>query len=208
MRKCVSCGQWMGHVLCLKGRPEQCKDCVAVPIQVSPSTTLSPTVCSRVAQHYPAESGSPSRECPTVQSDQCSCRICVIRYSTYTSDSSSDDVELTSNASERSEKEKLSVSSPQTLLDNNITSKRSLMVSIPLKSLPDQPDPCLRVSFPKSCLQPLLQSPDEQSQSDCFIETSAMKALVRQHAGVKVLSSVSIPRYSPQQLMRRYKQKS
>ena len=48
MRKCLSCGQWLGHVVCLKGQSEQCDDCATVPLrtpsnhtQSSPSPSLS-----------------------------------------------------------------------------------------------------------------------------------------------------------------------
>lgn len=59
----MSCGQWMGHVICLKGRPEQCADCVTVPLSVF-TPSLSQT-CSRSGRPI-SQSPSQSRECSSV----------------------------------------------------------------------------------------------------------------------------------------------
>ena len=61
MRKCISCGQWMGHVLCLKGQPEQCADCVVVPLERPKPSPPTTTQYRRPAQ--------------------CTCAVCVAKYS-------------------------------------------------------------------------------------------------------------------------------
>ena len=66
----MSCGQWMGHVICLKGRPEQCADCVAVPLPAF-STPLSQTSSSS-ERHPTAQSVSQPRERPSTSwSNKC-----------------------------------------------------------------------------------------------------------------------------------------
>lgn len=66
----MSCGQWMGHVLCLKGQPEQCVDCVSVPLQrPKPSPRPSMTQARRSAQ--------------------CTCAVCLAKSSPYLGGASS-----------------------------------------------------------------------------------------------------------------------
>ena len=106
MRKCVSCGQWMGHVLCLKGQSEQCVDCVVVPLQ-RPKLPAHPTTTQ------PRSSA------------QCTCAVCVAKSSpSHVGDACS------SRASKPSEN--LTVSIPRRLVK---LSRKSLTVSIPLKRL-------------------------------------------------------------------------
>lgn len=106
MRKCVSCGQWMGHVLCLKGQSEQCVDCAVVPLQ-RPKLPPRPTMTQASS------------------SAQCTCAVCVAKSYPYVGDASS------SRAS-RPTKRNLTVSIPRRLIK---LSHKSLTVSIPLKRL-------------------------------------------------------------------------
>ena len=236
MRKCVSCGQWMGHVICLKGRPEQCADCVTVPLSVfTPSLSQ---MSSRDGRPPTSQSASQSTECSSVsqpnktltaQQSACLLRkhsdslerkwlsvqspcpegkqfaagsdMCTCGYSTHCSDSSHSDTELmTSVNPECNSDEKLVELIPQ-MLCNKAT--RGLCVSVPLKLLQYQKrGRVLENNLP-------LQSSHDSWRRGCFTTPTihpAVRAIARRNHGMKVLSSVCIPRYSPQQLIYRYKQ--
>ena len=69
MRKCLSCGQWLGHVACLKGQPEQCSDCAAVPMR-------TPSIYSQTEHPSPSNypPSSPSNYPPSLSSPESSSR--------------------------------------------------------------------------------------------------------------------------------------
>ena len=108
MRKCVSCGQWLGHVLCLKGHPEQCVDCAVVPLQ------------------HRKPSPRPDRSVPpqATNSAECTCAVCVAKSSPNASDASSSRPGRPSR--------KLMSSTPQRAVKHR---RKSLTVSIPQKRL-------------------------------------------------------------------------
>ena len=240
MRKCVSCGQWMGHVICLKGRPEQCADCVTVPLSVF-TQSLSQT-CSRSGRPPTSQSASQPRQCSStsqpsksltaqsasfsrkhssslkrkwsVQSpcaeekqfsagfDMCSCHT--HGYSTRPSDSSHGDTELMTLVNpECNGDEKLAQLIPQKLCHKPT---RGLCVSVPLKLIQDREYSRDIESYLPRCS---LQSLHDSRQSGCLTNPPAshpaVRAMAQRNHGMKVLSSVCIPRHSPQQLIYRYK---
>lgn len=209
MRKCVSCGQWMGHVQCLKGQPEQCTDCVTVPLrQLSSFSSVSPAPSI-------APRSSLSSERPPINSNPCRCSICIARYSNCSLESSSEHNEpTTSRVSTKSldKYKQLKVSIPRRLLKS---CPRSLVVSVPLKRLQgwrQQGHDHLRVTVPRthvkhSSFRPSQSPVEEQSGPSIKKATvhSAMKVFAQQHPGIKVLTSIRLPRYSFQQLLDHYK---
>ncbi len=42
MLKCQTCGQWMGHIQCLQGRPKECSVCASVPAETNNHSTIQP----------------------------------------------------------------------------------------------------------------------------------------------------------------------
>ncbi len=42
MLKCQTCGQWMGHIQCLQGRPKECSVCASVPAETNNHSPIQP----------------------------------------------------------------------------------------------------------------------------------------------------------------------
>ena len=172
----MSCGQWMGHVLCLKGQPEQCLDCVSVPLQ-QPKPSAHPSTTQ-------ARSSAQARS-----SVQCTCAVCLAKSSPY----------LGGASSSRARKN-LTVSIPRRLVR---TSHKSLTVSIPLKRLQHSQRKGLKVTISRADLCSLPRKMKGQ-----MIVHPMMRALSRQYPRMRVLSCISLPLYTPQQLLNLHKQKT
>ena len=185
----MSCGQWMGHVLCLKGQPEQCSDCVIVPVQRSKllPTSLLP---------------SPSDATPSIGSAQCKCAVCEAKYSLHPSDSSSEHSSraVSPHVSTKSDKH-LTISIPRRLVE---MSHKSLTVSIPLKRLHNKQQKGSKVTISRAHFQCLLETENGLFKSKASVHP-IIKALSRQYPGVKVLSFIRLPLYTPHQLLHLHK---
>ncbi len=57
MLKCQTCGQWMGHIQCLQGRPKECSVCASVPAkrtETNDPCTTQPNVSKSTNTAVPA----------------------------------------------------------------------------------------------------------------------------------------------------------